>query len=360
MMKNLVEKYGWMLLVLTLLLGSCESQPSLPPDRQSAVLDTAYVQVTPPFSGFDGPEDILIGRDQLLYVADTRANRLVMLNRAGQVMSERRMLHPRSLGQDTRLDLIVGGELVAPSGDTVAAVFRLHLVSASPDSAHRLEVAPMETVWVELSRPARRFPGVAVLTENDYLVVRSGPDNSSFVDPDARVLLFNKNDAFITPLLPPTTRVGRGITDMNVPTGITSFVGTRNFIVIQSSEGVAYGAIWLTYLRNADFDGWLPRFDPARPGDRSVDFILPDRYSLPQGVTIDRARGDIFVADAALDSVFKFNSRGRFLNESFGRVRSLGSMKRPTGLAFFEKILYVLDGETGKVLRFRLSTDVPR
>jgi len=359
-MKNLLQTYGWILLLAAGLLASCETQPSLPPDRQSPVLDTSYVQVTPSFTGFDGPEDILIGNDQLLYVADTRGNRVVMMNRAGQILSTRAMLHPRSLAQDSRLDLLVGGETVVASGDTVAGIFRLHLVSASPDSAHRLDVAPIDTVWVELARPARRFPGITVLPGNEYLVVRSGPDNSSFVDPDGRVLLFNSHDAFITPVPALTTRVGRGITDMNLPTGVTSFAGTRDFIMIQSSEGVAYGAIWFRYLRNADFDGWLPRFDPVRPEDRSVDFIRPDRYVLPEAVTIDRARGDIFVADAALDSVFKFNSRGRFRNESFGHARTGEIMVRPTGLAFFERILYVLDGDRGEVLRFRLSTDVPR
>jgi hypothetical protein len=35
-------------------------------------------------------------------------------------------------------------------------------------------------------------------------------------------------------------------------------------------------------------------------------------------------------------------------------------MVRPTGLAFFSTVLYVLDGETGQILRFRLSTDIPR
>ena len=343
-----------------MLLASCESAPSLPPDQQIPVLDTSYVQVTPPFGGFDGPEDILIGNDQLLYVADTRANRLVMMNRAGQTLSTRGMLHPRCVAQDTRLDLLVGGEIVAPSGDTVAALFRIRLVSLSPDSAHRLEVAPVETVWVELARPARRFPGITVFGDNEYLVVRSGPDNSSFVDPDGRVLLFDAGDHFITPVPAFNTRIGRGITDINKPTGIATFAGTKDFVLVQSSEGVAYGAIWLRYEKTLDFDGWVPRFDPARSEDQNVDFVRPDRYALPEGVAIDRARRDIFIADAGLDSVFKFNSRGRFKNESFGRVRSGTSMRRPTGLAFFEKILYVLDGERGKVLRFRLSTDVPR
>jgi len=91
-----------------------------------------------------------------------------------------------------------------------------------------------------------------------------------------------------------------------------------------------------------------------------VDFIRPNRYLSPVAVAIDRARRDVFVADASLDSVFKFTSRGTFKAESFGRIRSGGVMRRPAGLAFFEKVLYVLDGESGQILRYRLSSDVPR
>ena len=228
------------------------------------------------------------------------------------------------------------------------------------DSAHRLEVAPIDTVWSEPARPERRFPGITVFGDNTYLVVRVGPDNSSFVDPDARVLLFDANDRFLTPVPAFNTRAGTGITDINKPTGIASFPGVKDFILTQSSEGVAYGAIWMRYEQSADFDGWLPRFDPANPEQRFVDFIRPNRYELAVSVAIDPARRDVFVADAELDSVVKFNSRGTFKSESFGAVRSAGLMRRPTGLAFFERVLYVLDAERGEILRFRLTTDVPR
>ena len=56
----------------------------------------------------------------------------------------------------------------------------------------------------------------------------------------------------------------------------------------------------------------------------------------------------------------KFNNRGAFRSESFGIVRSGGSLRHPTGLAFFEKVLYVLDGQTGEILRYRLTSDIPR
>ena len=327
---------------------------------QGAVLDTSYVLIDPPFTGFSGPEDVMVGNDQLLYVADTRANRVVMLNRAGQFLSARPLLHPISLAQDSRLDLLVGGEILAPNGDTVGAIFRIHLVSASPDSAHRLDRARTDTVWRELAHPTRRFPGLTVLSDNTWLAARTGTDNSSFIDPDARVLLFDSRDAFITPLSAFATGAGSGIVNINFPTAIASFPNTRDFVLAQSSQGVAYGAIWMVYQSNSDFVGWLPRFDPANLLDRAVDFIRPNNYLSPQAVAIDPGRRDVFIADAGLDSVFKYTSRGVFKTESFGRVRSNGLLRHPTGLAFFSSVLYVLDGEQGIIFRFRLSTDVPR
>jgi hypothetical protein len=348
--------------VWVLLEFGCDSPMDLStlPQQPTSIIDTAYVAIDPPFAGFSQPEGLLLGRDQLLYVADTRADRIVMMNRSGGILSTRTMLHPVSLSQDSRLDLLVGGEIVATNGDTVGAIFRLHLVSASADSAHRLDKARIDTVWRELAHPQRRFPGIAVLSDNSYLAVRDGPDNSSFIDPDARVLQFDGSDAFITPMPALVTGVGTGIVNINHPTGIAAFPNSRDFVLTQASDGVAYGALWMVYQSNLDFQGWLPRFDPARFEDRLADFIRPNRYSYATAVAIDPSRRDIFVADVALDSVSKFNSRGAFRSESFGLQRSGGAMRRPSGLAFFEMVLYVLDRDQGMVLRYRLSTDVPR
>jgi hypothetical protein len=352
------------------LISGCEEKPPLIAEQPDYTRDTSYVQVLPSFSSYVGAQDILIGRDELLYVADTKANRVVMLNRAGQLLSARTMLHPRSIAQDTRLDLLVGGEIIIANGDTVGAIFRLHLVSNSPDSTHRLDLARIDTVWRELARPNRRFPGITVFGDNAFLAVRTAfpfPDNSSFIDPDARVLQFNNHSVFITPVPAFTSGSGSvagGITTIYLPSSIASFPTSRDFVLAQTSADstipIQYGALWMRYELSNDFEGWLPKYDPERPEDRSVEFIRAYRYKSPEAVAIDPVRLDVFIADAGLDSVFKFNSRGRIKSESFGYVRSGRVMTRPTGLAFFEKVLYVLDANSGLVLRFRLTTDIPQ
>ncbi len=342
-----------------LIHSGCEEKPPLLAPIPETAFDTSYVQITPPLAGFTRPQDILVGNDQLLYVADTYgegAGRVVMMNRAGQILSTRKMLRPISLAQDSRLDLLVGGQIVAPNGDSVGAVFRIHLVDAN----HELGLARIDTIWRELAKPERRFPGITIFGDNTFLVVRNGPDNTSFVDPDSRVLQFDRDDHFVTPVAGLTTRTGSGITDIFRPTAIAAFPNVKDFVLTQTNEGIVYGALWMRYESSTEFEGWLPRYDPARVEDQSVDFIRPGRYLRPEAVAIDRVRRDIFIADAGLDSVFKFNSRGAFKVESFGRAKSDGAMLNPTGLAFFDRMLYVLDGTRGVVLRFRLTTDVPR
>lgn len=340
-----------------LLVNGCEEKFPLEqlPDPLAAITigDTTYIEIIPPIEGFNQPKALLIGRDQLMYVADTKNSRVVMMNLAGQELGTRRVLQPTALAQDSRLDLLVGGVVVEANGDSVGAMFRIKLAPA----LHRLQSAQMDTLWKEPARPRRRFVGIAVLPDNKYLVVRRGPDNSSFVDPDGRVLVFSDKDQFLTPLGDLVTRAGSGITDINQPSGITAFPNSRDFIITQLSEGVAYGAIWMIYQQSSDFEGWLPRYDPAKPDDRFVDFVRPNRFVGAEAVVIDGRRRDIFIVDAALDSVFKFDSRGRFRSESFGLSRTNGRMRRPSGIAFFDKTLYIADSETNRILRFRLSID---
>ena len=315
--------------------------------------DTTYLEITPPFGGLDRPTSLLIGNDDLMYVANSGNNQIVMMNLAGAVLGERTIFNPTAIAQDLKLDLLVGATIVNANGDTVGAILRIHMVQV----AHQIADARIDTVWKEDAHPDRRFVGFAVMPDNTYLAARTGPDNSSFIDPDTRILRFSNTDHFITPVTDLITGTGTGVTYINRVTGLRAFPSSHDFIVLQSSEGVAFGAIWMMYENDPNFEGWLPKFDPGDVSQASVDFIKPNRYINPTGVAMDDKRLDIFIADPAQDSVFKFNSKGGFRMESFGSFATNGQMKRPTGVAFFDKTLYVSDAEANCVFRFKLSSD---
>ena len=316
--------------------------------------DTSYVEIYPPYQlGFNGPTAVLYGNDQLLYVADTRNNRIVMMDAAGGVLGACQIDQPISLAQDFRLDLLIGGT-VMKNGNPVGAIFRLHLVQA----LHNLDSVKIDTVWRESSHPNRRFVGLTALPDNTYLAARTGPDNSSPIDPDTRVMKFSTSDKYITPITDLTTGTGSGISFINQITGITSIPNTRDFIVLQRSVGVAYGAIYMRYSSSSDFEGWKSVYDPTDPRTASADFIRPNQFSSPAGCAIDSKRLDIFITDAIKDSVFKFNSKdGKFKKESFGKYWTNGRMKSPMGAAFFDKTLYIADSTANCIFRFKLSTD---
>ncbi|MDI6767224.1 MAG: hypothetical protein QME52_10420 [Bacteroidota bacterium] len=351
--------------VILLTLFGCYSDDKYPVDQLLSTTftstgDTSYVEITPSFSGFNNPTAILAGNDQLIYVADTDNNRLVQMNEAGIILETREILKPIAIAQDLRLDLLVGGCIFRETiGDTIAAVFRIHLFEAN----HHISLAQIDTIWKESAKPNRRFRGIGVLLNNQYFVVRDGPDNSSYVDPDSRLLWFDKFDKLITPLGDLTTRAGSGITDILRTTGIATFPNSNDFVLTQSSVGgiMSFGALWLVYTKQPDFEGWLPKFDPRRPEDKYRDFIKPNRFVEASATAIDGSRLDIFIIDSALDSLIKFDRRGNFKSESFGNTAlkflDRPEFKSPKGVTYRNKTLYITDSGNNIVRRFRLSTD---
>ncbi len=343
-------------LSLILLIG-CQEKfdlATLPTATNLILGDTSYVEIFPAFAGFKNPTAIHAGHDQLLYIADTDNNRIIQMNEAGVILGEISILRPIAIAQDLRLDLLVSGDIFIDSTRTIGGLFRIHLYEAE----HVLANARIDTVYKEPAKPNRRFRGIGILRENQYLIARDGPDNSSFVDPDTRVLWFNKNDKLITPIGDLATREGSGIVDILRVTGLVTFPNSNDFILIQSSvDGrMTYGALWMVYQKSYDFEGWLPKFTTPS------EFMRPKRFIEPSAVTIDRSRLDIFIVDQATDTLTKFDRRGLYKAESFGNGKIAASgqgqlMKAPKGAAFMTKTLYISDSGNNIIRRFRLSTD---
>jgi DNA-binding beta-propeller fold protein YncE len=318
--------------------------------------DTLYVQLNPAWEGFNQPQDVFVGREPLIYVADTENNRVVMLNLAGQILSSRSIKHPVAIAQDHRLNLIVCAQFdtsISGLTQTFSAVYKLDLVSVN----HQLEIAPIKRILPKLqdfTQPLREYTGAAAFFDNKYYISRKGPNNSNLIDPDNSVLIFVQKrledgttvDSLIgrVPLLDPT---GSGINSANKISSLTSF-NLRNFDMILTLTGDnSFKTQWLQFVETPDFAGYVIALAPLQS-----DLMIPSIFDRPEGAAVDNS-GNIFVADAEKDSIFKFNAFGDEL-ESFG-----GSdlFNQPYGVSVFNETVYVADTGNNRILRFKLSTD---
>jgi hypothetical protein len=375
-MKRILVNFALAILAIVLaLLSGCVTRTDISAFQANPLNytgnDTTYVEISPPWTGFVSPRAIIVGSDQLIYVADYGANEIIMMDAGGTVLKRRSILHPTAIAQNSILDLYVTGETISPyGGDTIGAVFKIDLERFDTsyvvhiDTTLDLTNAPMHIVWSEAGYPNRRFTGVGILPGNAYLVTRDGPSNTSPVDPDSRILRFSAGDTLITDVPDVTTRAsgGSSITDILHLTSIFVLPSLYDFIFTQSSQGgITFGAVWMTYTSNFNFQGWLPEWDPSNAEQRGIDFVAPYRYTDAVAVGYDNKSREIFILDAALDSVSKFNSQGAFESSSFGRAltgaNGLPPLNHPMGIAHSDNCtLYISDTGNGIVRRFHLSS----
>lgn len=316
--------------------------------------DTIYVKLNPAWGGFNKPQAIIIGKEPFIYVADTENNRIVMLNLNGEVLGTREVKRPIALAQDHLLNLIVCAEFDTV-GQTFGAVYKFDLVSAS----HQISSAPVRRLLprsIDLNRPDRRYTGVAAFYDNTFYVARTGPSNNNFIDPDNSILIFHPKKMYgggagdtLIGRLANIEPVSTGLVSANQISSLTSFNRKNIDLVVTLISNTSLKAQWWNYTITPIDEKYLSRFSP---GD-GVEFMSPDKFELPEGSTIDNL-GNIYIADAGKDSIYKFNSFGDEL-QSFGGD-SLFS--KPHDVAFFDQTLYVLDTGNNRIVRFVLSTDL--
>ncbi len=318
--------------------------------------DTVYVQLNPPWEGFNNPNAIFIGNEPFIYVADTDNNRIVMMNLAGTILGIREIKRPVAISQDYQLNLIVCAEFDT-AGVTYGAVFKLDLFSAGHDIANAplRRVLPRPGVSADL-KPNVRFTGVCTFYDNSFYIARTGPSNSSIFDPDNSILVFEKktlsNGIKVDTLigrLPALEPLGSGIKTANGISSLTSFKRRNNdFIMTLTGTPTSFKTQWLFYNFASETPGYETKLSPF-----GSDMMVANKFKRPEGAALDNS-GNIFVADSEADSVYKFNSFGDEL-QSFG-----GSDKfnQPSAVAFFDRTLYVVDRGNNRILRFILSTDL--
>jgi DNA-binding beta-propeller fold protein YncE len=258
--------------------------------------------------------------------------------------------------QDYKLNLIVCGRLTDPIGNnTYSAVYKLDMFEAN----HQIAQAKIDTILPKSAfdylRPEREFTSAGVFSDNSYFIGRKGPVNSNPVDPDNAILQFIVKDKFdgttkdtLIGKVAGFEPLGTGLLSANEISSITTFNNNLRDIIISLTGENSFKVQWLNYVETSDFTGYqnrLPEF--------ASDMMLPGRFSKPMDVALDPAN-NIYVVDADKDSLLKFNAFGEE-RESFGGPEVFNS---PSGVAYFNKILYVADTDNNRILRFVLSTDI--
>lgn len=328
------------------------------PSNANITGDTVYIQLNPPWTGYNQPQDIIVGREPFIYVADTYNDRVVMLNLNGQILGTRSFKKPVALAEDNKLNLIVCAQMdtvVNGVTQTFGAVYKLDLVAAS----HQIDVAPITRLLPrpsDLNSPARRYTGVAAFYDNRFYVARTGPNNTSFVDPDNSILYFSPKKYFgggvgdtLIGRVPNIDPISSGLVSANQISSLTSF-NRNNIDFIETLTGSnSLKTQWLTYVVTPVSAKYEASLTPTDGGA----LMTPNKFLRPEGTCLDDA-GNIYVADAGKDSVFKFTPFGDEL-QSFGGP---AVFKKPYAVAYFDKVLYVLDSGNNRILRFQLSTDL--
>lgn len=345
------------LIFFSLLVLSCEAKFELPTvtDIGNIAGDTVYVQINPAWEGFNNPQDIFIGNEPFIYIADTDNDRIVMMNLAGVVLGTKSIKKPIEISQDYQLNLIVCAEFDT-LGVTFGAVYKIDLVSANHDIANApvIRLLPRPNVPSDL-KPGVRYTGVAVFYDNSFFVARTGPNNSSIFDPDNSILLFekktltdgSKKDTLIG-RLPSFEPLGTGLNSAFNISSLTNFKRRNTDFIMTLTGNTSFKTQWMYYNFASETPGYESKLSPG-----NNQLMIPNKFIRPEGVTVDNS-GNIYVADAGRDSIYKFNSFGDEL-QSFGGSQIF---KEPYAVAHFDKTLYVVDKGNNRILRFILSTDL--
>ncbi len=355
--------YTYFLLII--LISGCGEQLDLsqfPLNQPPPVIgDTVYITQYPIFTGFNDPVDICVGNEPLLYVADKGNNRIVQMDLAGVVISYSNfVLKPKKIAQDRNYDLLVLAseiDTIPPNIlDTVDVVYRYKLL---PNGGTLTGVQPTTAFRSNQPTPVPgshgKFTGIAAFPNNYYLVSRSGPNNSSVIDPDNAIFKIDKYDNTqpVPFRLSGFEVLGQGLLSLQKISSIATFANNNtDLIYTQVNEDQVFKIQWAVF---DDIDEiYTAKFSP----NDNVDLLKTGVVSRPEDVTIDNS-GNIYVIDSDRDSLYKFSSIGKLKRESFGGPgNSPAEFSSPMGVAFFYKTLYICDTGNNRIIRFILSTDI--
>lgn len=347
----------------------------------------AYVPIQPVIDGFQHPVDVIIGYDELIYVADDIAEEIIAIDQAGTELGRFSVPGVHAIAQDRSLDLIALGTFDT-LGTTVDAIYRIEIKQGG---GYGLQNAFIERkvlhpfYYKSIFSPGAdnlvRLTGIGVRADNQYYVTRTGPGNSPVFGPDDAVIIFNSQDRFVTAVRVST---GGGIFSdyFRLPSAITTLAqppqspfveDEADFIFTSQSINTQLKVQYVDVNETENGTDYTVREFPVGDTSTADGFLYtPNRFALPADVTYS---GDgtnyIFVVDRERDSLYQFTNTGlegvrppagsasnkNILVSFGGSGTGLMEFDQPMGVAYYRQIVYVADAGNRRILRFKLTTD---
>ncbi|MBI3142910.1 MAG: hypothetical protein HYZ16_08790 [Bacteroidetes bacterium] len=355
-----------------------------------------YVPVLPVWEGFDAPMDIYAGYDEMVYVVDKQGvhvldqtgtrHRSIQIPGAMEVVQDRR-LHTYVIGKAPQT---VNGEV-----RLFSAIYRLSNTAGAGDVAfldtliHPYADVSRRNTSIRKEDEEVEFTGVAPMSDNTIYVSRSGPRNdvNAAYRPDNAVLIFDRegvNTSYARGLSPVVSSIKSAInisaiaTEVAPPQELYGMSELLNFVICQKPGNgyqPEYGALYITVNFNPE-SGYT--YD-ATPGltefdrDKSSRFLYQTwRFPSPEDVCIAPDRRHIFIVDSELDSLFQFSITGEegivppaSFKDRRNAIVSFGGdgdgpfqFRNPSGVCYLRKVLFVADKGNGRILRYKLNTDL--
>tara|TARA_R110000868_G_scaffold259361_5_gene517340 strand:- start:105353 stop:106642 length:1290 start_codon:yes stop_codon:yes gene_type:complete len=376
-----------------------------------------YAPVLPFWGGFNSPSDIHVGFDEFVYVTDEdgvhlldRADlspRITIPLRGAVAVTQDRLLNIyvaaridtviQSLNPNITWDLPAVFKIKNMNGagpiqyvDTLIFPFDDASLSTSAAQNSRLnKTSPINYEKVEIT-------GLAVLGDNTLYVTRRGPYEETLQvgAPDNTVLEFHRirvngvltnkmtNVRQIRTLSPtiPSLRSGIGISSITTfvaPPQRDSFTEDRSFIITQAdtTKDIPFKVLWINAVETVDGLIFQQNSSLLAQDTTQADGFMyePNKFFQPSDVSFG---GDddsyIFIVDEELNKLFQFQLNGqegvpppagvedqvRQILVSFGKFGAgPKEFKNPSGVAYFDRIVYVADKGNNRISRFKLTSD---
>jgi len=349
--------------------------PSIPTeeDRYQNLNKAVYNLINPILDdqngyNFRNPSDIYFGVDNFVYVCNTDANQIIMLDAGGEIQGISQFIeHPEAISQNDSLDLLIVNK--------TNKIYKIDMYAAS----HNIASAPIEVVYEQASEPTRQFTGISVYNGFEYYVTVIEPEDSSsnFVE-FSFIYDFYANHTLKGKL--PLEVNGTALFSTILPTAVVSLrelyldisnrENTIQFMFTHTGRtSLLENAYKFQHIATRLFEGQ----EVLTPNTSFIgtDIYAVDKYWNLEDLALDRS-GFIFLVDAGrsladslsnrpLPGFYRFaGSSGKELQSVLGIGSGPKQFNNPKGIAVTplleRQIVYVADSGNNRIMRFQLST----